>query len=58
MLDLRKALCWQPLFGGGLRMGWGETLGLTFDEARDLAEWASEQRGREIRAAFPPVKKR
>lgn len=51
-MSLRKQLCWQPLFGGGLRISWSECDRLTIDEAIDLLDWATEQRDKEVKAAF------
>lgn len=45
-------LCWQPLFGGGLRIGWSETLDLTMDEALNMLDTMTQWRRDEVNAAF------
>jgi len=42
------ALTWQPLFGGGFRISWGETMDLTSEEAERMIdtaiEWGQKER--------------
>jgi len=47
---VRKILSWQPILGGGFRIGWFETLDLTPWEAQRLVEDYEESRGAELRA--------
>lgn len=44
------ALTWQPLFGGGFRISWGETLDLTPEEAERMIDTATEWGQRERKA--------